>query len=198
MSRTAPPGTVVSGGAIVRRPAPNDDKEGANVFTTLTAPAGRAMRTIGALAMALVLACLLAQAAADDRNNDMEIRADLAYQHCLNEGGHPDIYYEFDVEGNIEYIRVTCRGFAGNLFDCTILPESANCYGIFAPDFPDYEAPGGSTKDQDPYDADGDGLADAEEADRGTDPRNPDTDGDGADDGTEVANGTDPTDPKSV
>jgi len=188
---------------------------------TPTAPTGRPARLLVALAAALALVAMLAQAAVADRNNDMEIRADLAYQHCLNEGGHPDIYYEFDVEGNIEYIRVTCRGFAGNLFDCTILPESANCYGIFAPDFPDYEAPGGGTKDQDPYlDADGDGLSDAEEAERGTDPLAPDTDGDalpdgdevhvygtnpaladtdgdGTDDGTEVANGTDPTDPKS-
>ena len=44
-------------------------------------------------------------------------------------------------------------------------------------------------------DTDGDGLPDADEAARGTDPTNPDTDGDGVSDGQEVANGTDPLNP---
>jgi serine/threonine-protein kinase len=44
-------------------------------------------------------------------------------------------------------------------------------------------------------DTDGDGLPDADEAARGTDPTNPDTDGDGVGDGQEVANGTDPLNP---
>ena len=43
-------------------------------------------------------------------------------------------------------------------------------------------------------DRDGDGLADFEEDELGTDPDNPDTDGDGLLDGTEV-NGENPTDP---
>ena len=41
-------------------------------------------------------------------------------------------------------------------------------------------------------DTDGDGLTDADEATRGTDPAKPDTDGDGINDGQEVNNGTDP------
>lgn len=41
-------------------------------------------------------------------------------------------------------------------------------------------------------DSDGDGLSDADEAGRGTDPNNPDSDGDGLDDGVEVDIGTDP------
>jgi hypothetical protein len=43
-------------------------------------------------------------------------------------------------------------------------------------------------------DTDGDGLGDADEAARGTDPRNPDTDGDGLRDGFEVRHGFDPLD----
>ena len=43
-------------------------------------------------------------------------------------------------------------------------------------------------------DPDDDGLTNAEEAELGTDPDNPDTDGDNIDDGTEVENGTDPLD----
>lgn len=46
-----------------------------------------------------------------------------------------------------------------------------------------------------PTDTDGDGLADPDEATRGTDPANPDSDGDGISDGQEVAAGTDPKDP---
>ena len=39
------------------------------------------------------------------------------------------------------------------------------------------------------YDADGDGLNELEEAERGTDPTNPDSDSDGISDGEEAANG---------
>ena len=46
-----------------------------------------------------------------------------------------------------------------------------------------------------PVDGDGDGLTDAEELARGTDPDDPDTDDDGLPDGDEVARGTDPLDP---
>jgi hypothetical protein len=46
-------------------------------------------------------------------------------------------------------------------------------------------------------DDDNDGLTDADEATRGTDPRRSDSDGDGVADGDEVAAGTDPTDPGS-
>jgi len=46
-----------------------------------------------------------------------------------------------------------------------------------------------------PADTDGDGLPDADETARGTDPANPDSDGDGVSDGQEVANGTDPLNP---
>ena len=49
-----------------------------------------------------------------------------------------------------------------------------------------------------PGDADNDGLPDADEAARGTDPSNPDTDGDGIEDGVEVLAGTDPTDASST
>lgn len=44
-------------------------------------------------------------------------------------------------------------------------------------------------------DADGDGLANAEELELGTDPHDVDTDGDGRRDDCELRNGTDPTDP---
>jgi hypothetical protein len=44
-------------------------------------------------------------------------------------------------------------------------------------------------------DPDGDGLGDADEAARGTDPRQPDTDGDGLPDGFEVRHGLAPLDP---
>ena len=47
-------------------------------------------------------------------------------------------------------------------------------------------------------DTDGDGLADEDETNLGTDPNNPDTDGDGVNDGDEVNDGTDPLDPGSV
>ncbi len=50
-------------------------------------------------------------------------------------------------------------------------------------------------KPEPPVDSDGDGLSDADEAARGTDPANPDSDGDGVNDGLEVANGTDPLNP---
>lgn len=46
-------------------------------------------------------------------------------------------------------------------------------------------------------DSDGDGLSDGDEVNRGTDPLKPDTDGDGIPDGDEVDIGTDPTDPNS-
>ena len=46
-------------------------------------------------------------------------------------------------------------------------------------------------------DDDGDGLSNAEEAELGTDPNEPDTDGDGLADGDEVSLGTDPLDPTS-
>jgi len=48
-----------------------------------------------------------------------------------------------------------------------------------------------------PPDSDADGLSDADEAGRGTDPANPDSDADGVSDGQEVAAGTDPLDPLS-
>jgi outer membrane protein OmpA-like peptidoglycan-associated protein len=55
---------------------------------------------------------------------------------------------------------------------------------------PKYTASGGAV------DTDGDGLTDAEEAELGTDPRNPDTDGDGLTDYEEVrVYGTDPLNP---
>lgn len=44
-------------------------------------------------------------------------------------------------------------------------------------------------------DTDGDGLTDADEAARGTNPTNPDSDGDGVGDGAEVTAGTDPLSP---
>ena len=44
-------------------------------------------------------------------------------------------------------------------------------------------------------DSDDDGLIDIDEAERGTDPTNPDTDGDGLLDGAEVAARLDPLDP---
>jgi hypothetical protein len=44
-------------------------------------------------------------------------------------------------------------------------------------------------------DDDNDGLSDADEGSRGTDPNDPDSDGDGMDDGEEVAQGTDPLNP---
>lgn len=47
-------------------------------------------------------------------------------------------------------------------------------------------------------DSDADGLPDADEIARGTDPHNPDTDGDGINDGVEVLAGTDPTDASST
>ncbi len=47
-------------------------------------------------------------------------------------------------------------------------------------------------------DSDGDGLADLEEEERGSDPRNADSDGDGYPDGVEVREGTDPDDAASV
>lgn len=49
-----------------------------------------------------------------------------------------------------------------------------------------------------PGDADNDGLPDADEVARGTDPSNPDSDGDGVEDGVEVLAGTDPTDASST
>ena len=50
--------------------------------------------------------------------------------------------------------------------------------------------------DEGSLDSDGDGLSDDEEAERGTDPRNPDSDGDGLKDGEEVYRfRTDPLDP---
>lgn len=49
-----------------------------------------------------------------------------------------------------------------------------------------------------PGDADGDGIADVNEATYGTDAANPDSDMDGVTDGVEVLAGTDPTDPTST
>ncbi len=49
-----------------------------------------------------------------------------------------------------------------------------------------------------PGDADADGLPDADETARGTDPTNADTDGDGVNDGVEVLAGTDPTSASST
>ncbi len=51
------------------------------------------------------------------------------------------------------------------------------------------------TDDQNPVDTDGDGLTDAEEAELGTNPTNPDTDEDGLFDGEEVREGGPGTDP---
>ncbi len=56
--------------------------------------------------------------------------------------------------------------------------------------------PNGSPATSGPADTDGDGLADEEEIERGTDPFNADTDGDGLADGDEIhVFGTDPRDP---
>jgi hypothetical protein len=52
---------------------------------------------------------------------------------------------------------------------------------------------GGSDKEAEDLDSDGDGLTDIEEADLGTDPNAADTDGDTLSDGDEVELGTDPT-----
>ncbi len=50
----------------------------------------------------------------------------------------------------------------------------------------------GETLPSDTDDRDGDGLTDAEEAELGTDPADPDSDDDGYDDGSEVEAGTNP------
>ena len=50
----------------------------------------------------------------------------------------------------------------------------------------------GPTASAPPRDSDGDGYSDADERDRGTDPKNPDTDGDGLSDGEEARRATDP------
>ena len=47
-------------------------------------------------------------------------------------------------------------------------------------------------------DIDGDGLSNAEEAERGTFPYKADSDGDGIDDPSELKAGTNPVDPKSL
>jgi hypothetical protein len=189
------------------------------------APAARAARTIGALAAALTLAVLLAQAASAS-DQDMEFRADAAWQYCLNHGGVPFMTYNFNANGSLASIEVNCIGGAKeDNWNCIITPNGTeSCDLPFTPDYPDgpQDVPGPTTNKPvwPEEDADGDGLGDAAEAEYGTDPRNRDTDGDalpdgdevyvyftdptrwdtdgdGIDDGAEVFKGTDPTDPAS-
>jgi hypothetical protein len=68
----------------------------------------------------------------------------------------------------------------------------AGCEGSVAGGAAAPDAAVGGGPDEDP---DADGLTNAEEAEHGTDPQNPDTDGDGLSDGEEIAAGTDPLDP---
>jgi len=60
------------------------------------------------------------------------------------------------------------------------------CYAVRGEEPPEPELP---------PDTDGDGICDAGEEERGTDPENPDTDGDGQSDGEEIACGSSPLDP---
>lgn len=66
-------------------------------------------------------------------------------------------------------------------------------------DRPDANTPGnpdgGDPSPDAGVDSDGDGVPDAEELERGTDPTNPDSDGDGLNDGDELQYGADPLDP---
>jgi hypothetical protein len=66
-----------------------------------------------------------------------------------------------------------------------------------APDDVATPTTGATTTTFSPADADGDGLANDDEAEIGSDPDDPDTDDDGLIDGEEVFLGTDPTNPDS-
>lgn len=71
-------------------------------------------------------------------------------------------------------------------------PDATPTAATPTPDGGSTAGTGGTAELATTSDADGDGLADSREAERGTDPSVADTDGDGIDDGAEVRYGTDP------
>ncbi len=112
--------------------------------------------------------------------------------------------YSFEVAGDIEEIWIKSgsnrSGHGPGYGEHFERPTGTCDPGTDGPgtDDPGTDDPGTDDPGTDgPADADGDGLSDVEELERGTNPLDHDSDDDGVDDGTEVTIGTDPLNPDS-
>ena len=87
------------------------------MFTTLTAPAGRAARALGALAMALVLAALLtrtAAAAPPTGNQSVDALVAMLETSCQMFGGTVKVSHTYLENGSFYWTTVSCTGNQGS------------------------------------------------------------------------------------
>lgn len=114
--------------------------------TMTTSPA---LRRLAALAAALVLALLLAHTASALDQDQMEAKASKRMADCRGSGGTPGVWYNFDADGNIESMVVTCNGGTVGNWECAYLPSGEYCTRVLTrPDDP-VAFPGGGTSKPD-------------------------------------------------
>ncbi len=104
-----------------------DERAGLPMASRRGSRRGEALRWLGALAVTLALAVLVAEPAAAAKDTEMQANSQSAADVCTFTGGTAIMDYDYNVDGSVSSIQTTCDGGQADGQVCTATPSSFEC-----------------------------------------------------------------------